>query len=186
MSLRLASCWDNPSSFQSSTVGAQFQLHPLSQVSTSRAGLVVIHMPHGLAGLVEALLFTGLWGFRAETKDRLSEPRGADPSHLVSSASCSVARVSSVREREPVKRRTAAWAQISALSIHPYALPSSGAFQLHHFADHADLPGRSENNCRQTAQPAATLAPHSPSPTLWVLYPFPSPTSLPTLWSHQK
>lgn len=70
-------------------------------------------------------------------------------------------------------------AQISAPSIRPYALLSSGAFQLHHFADRADLPGwfRKQSSAER-AQPAAAY-PCAPSPTLLVPCPFFSPSVVP-------
>lgn len=71
-------------------------------------------------------------------------------------------------------------AQITALSIHPCALLSSGAFQLHRFADRADLPGAFRKQpSAETAQPEAASRsapfPHPPGP-LSLPHPLSGPT----------
>lgn len=86
-----------------------------------------------------------------------------------------------MREREPVERRAATSAQMSALSIQPYALLSSGAFGLHHFADRAICPC-SQKTAISRDDAACSRLPIRPSPPpSWSLVP-----PRPPPWSHQK
>lgn len=102
-------------------------------------------------------LITGLWGSEEEVQDRPSLPGGLcimlcgfefTPGGQGSSQEKSCSLGSDITR-----------------SLHPYALLSSGAFRLHHFADQADLPVLSENSHQQTPQSAATppTPPHLPS-----------------------
>lgn len=75
-------------------------------------------------------------------------------------------------------------AQMTALSIHPYALPSCGAFRLHRFADRADLPRAFRNPpSAETTQPAATSR-GAPLPRPPVPSSLPHPLSGPTKNKH--
>lgn len=116
-------------------------------------------------------LITGFGGPRKKHR--------TDPSYQAASASCPVVLNLLQEDKGASQEEGCSLGSDINLSLHPYALLSSGAFRLHHFADQADLPGRSENSQQQTAQSEAT--PPTPlQPTLCVLCSFSHPPCGPT------
>lgn len=65
-----------------------------------------------------------------------------------------------------------------SISLHPYALLSSGTFRLHHFADQADLPVFRKQSSADIL--VHSPSPHTPSPSLCILCPSLHPPCGPT------